>query len=134
MNTLIPLGPRYQDSRGGIQMLIEDTDFRSASLITSVPHSTRATHWHREDSHYCLVCSGTIWYYERPVGSQDKPTRTILKEGELFYTPPGVEHEMYFPILTAFLCLSTLSRKSEDYESDTTRLTKSLKEIYDTAI
>lgn len=132
MNTIIPLGPKYEDKRGTIQLLLENTEFNSASLISSFAGSTRATHWHKADSHYCLVCLGEIWYYERPVGSQEKPTKTVIKEGELFYTPPMVEHEMYFPSDGAFLCLSTLSRTTQDYEQDTTRLDKKLKEIYDT--
>lgn len=131
MNTLIALGPRHEDSRGAIQMLMEDTSFHSASFIVSVAGSTRATHWHKEDSHYCFVCQGEIWYYERPVGSDDKPKLTVIKTGELFYTPPGVEHEMFFPEECIFLCLSTLSRTSAHYEGDTTRLNKKLKDIYD---
>ncbi len=131
MNTIIPLGPKYTDARGDIQMLKDDTEFHSASLITSAPGSTRATHWHKKDSHYCLVCTGEIWYYERPYGSTEKPVLTIVKAGELFYTPPEVEHEMYFPAYCAFLCLSTLPRTSAAYEEDTQRLPKKLKEIYD---
>lgn len=131
METKIPLGKKYTDSRGEIQMIADDIEFHSASLITSQIFSTRASHWHKKDSHYCLVCIGEIWYYERPVGSNKRPTKTVIKAGEFFYTPPMVEHEMYFPALTSFLCLSTLPRTSEAYEADTERLTQKLKDIYD---
>jgi dTDP-4-dehydrorhamnose 3,5-epimerase-like enzyme len=131
MNTIIPLGPKYEDSRGVIQMLVEKTDFSSASLIGSAKDTTRATHWHKKDSHYCMVLHGSILYLERPVGSLDKPVATTIQTGELFYTPPMVEHEMFFPEDTVFLCLSTLSRAHQDYENDTTRLPKKLKDIYD---
>lgn len=134
MNTIIPIGPKYEDKRGIIQMIVEDAAFRSASIISSKDGSTRATHWHKEDSHYCLVLAGEIHYYERPVGSQEKPTLTVVKEGQVFYTPPMVEHEMFFPCDSAFICLSTLSRANANYEADTTRLDKKLKDIYDDAV
>lgn len=134
MNPIIPIGPKYEDDRGVIQMLIENDQFNSASIIGSRPGSTRATHWHKLDSHYCMVLAGEIWYYERPVGSQEKPSLTVVKDGELFYTAPMMEHEMYFPVDTAFLCLSTLSRTTEDYEKDTVRLDKKLKELHEAGV
>ena len=134
MTTILPLGPKYEDTRGIIQMILEDISFRSSSIISSKKGTTRASHWHKEDSHYCLVLAGEIAYFERLVGSQDKPVLTVVKEGKIFYTPPMVEHEMFFTEDTAFLCFSTLSRANANYESDTTRLDKKLKDIYDTFI
>lgn len=127
--TVINLGPKYEDNRGVIQMLLEDAPISSVSIISSRAGSTRASHWHKEDSHYCWVESGRIEYFERAVDSNSTPKFTIVSAGELFYTPPLVEHEMYFPEDTVFHCYSTLSRKNENYESDTTRLTYSLKDI-----
>ena len=112
-------------------MILEDESIASVSIISSKAGSTRASHWHKEDSHYCWVESGEIEYFERPVGSLSTPRFTIVKKGELFYTPPFVEHEMYFPEDTIFHCYSTLSRKNKDYEKDTTRLNASLKELVD---
>lgn len=126
-----PSGPTYEDVRGNIKMILEDTEIHSVSVIDSHPNATRATHWHAKDSHYCLVSKGEIHYYERPFGSKEKPTYTVVREGQLFYTAPMVEHEMYFISPTQFYCFSTLSRKNKDYEKDTTRLSKSLREIYE---
>lgn len=131
MKTLIDLGPTYADARGSIEMILESTDFASVSRIDSHAGSTRASHWHKQDSHYCIVTRGRIEYYERPVGSSDKPRLTVVYPNELFYTPPNSEHTMFFPIDTEFWCFSTLSRKNADYESDTTRLNYSLRDIYD---
>jgi len=124
------LGPSHKDERGNIQMILEKCECKSVSVITSKPNTTRATHWHKLDFHYCIVSRGQIYYYERPVGSVEKPTLTIVKEGELFYTPPRAEHEMFFPIDTEFYCFSGLDRKSEHYESDTVRLPEKLRNIY----
>lgn len=131
--TIIELGPHYTDERGLIQMILEDKPITSVSMIYSKAGSTRASHWHKQDSHYCWVESGQIEYYERKVGSDSTPKFTIIKTGQLFYTPPLVEHEMYFPEDTVFHCYSTLSRKNKDYEQDTTRLGFSLKDIVDTS-
>jgi len=128
---IIPVGPKYKDSRGTILMIAEKTDFKSASLIETKPNETRASHWHRADSHYCYVLNGEIWYYERPVHSQDRPIRTVINKGQLFFTAPLMEHEMFFPVNCSFLCLSTLSRSNVNYESDTERLTYKLKDIYE---
>lgn len=131
MNTIIPHGPTYSDERGQILMILEDVELHSVSIISSRADSTRACHWHKKDSHYCIVNAGEIWYYERPVGSNEKPTLTVINQGELFYTAPMTEHQMYFPVDTVFSCYSTLSRKTNDYEADTARLTENLKDIYD---
>ena len=131
MNPIIKLGPSYTDIRGKIQMILEDTNINSVSIITSKPNTLRASHFHLLDSHFCLVIKGKIFYYERPVGSNEKPILTVINNGQLFYTAPNKEHEMFFSDDTDFICFSTLSRKSADYEKDTTRLIKSLKEIYE---
>jgi hypothetical protein len=131
MNTIIPIGPKYQDERGTIQMIMEDSPFHSLSFIESKAGSTRAGHWHKEDSHYCLALNGPIYYYERPVGSKDKPILVIVQGGQIFYTPPMVEHEMFFPDDNVFVCMSTLSRKNADYEHDTSKNSECLKKLYE---
>jgi dTDP-4-dehydrorhamnose 3,5-epimerase-like enzyme len=129
--TILKLGPAYTDERGIIQMILEDEPITSVSIISSKAGSTRASHWHKTDSHYCWVASGKIEYFERAVGSKSTPKFTVVNAGQLFYTPPLVEHEMYFPEDTVFHCYSTLSRKNKDYEKDTTRLGFSLKDLVD---
>ena len=111
-------------------MILENQTINSVSIISSEPNSTRAKHWHKEDSHYCLVTKGEIHYFEQPINDLDKITMQVIKEGELFYTSPNVVHEMYFPVQTTFHCYSTLSRTSSNYEKDTTRVDYSLRDLY----
>jgi len=134
MNPILNFGPAYQDDRGVIQMVVEDTKFSSVSVIISVAGSSRARHWHKQDSHICFVVKGEIEYYERPVNLNIKPEKHIIKAGQLFYTGPYVEHEMVFTQDTEFWCFSSLSRKNADYEQDTTRFSYSLKELYDKSV
>ena len=47
---------------------------------------------------------------------------TIINKGELFFTPPLVEHAMEFEEHTIFLTLGRNSRLQEVYEADVKRV------------
>lgn len=127
--TLVPLDAPFIDDRGIIQNIVH-RDIGSVVVITSTPGSTRASHWHRSDWHYCFVMSGRIDYFEREVDSKACPRFQVIKEGELFFTPPRMEHEMYFPVATTFLTLANLHRSPAAYEDDLVRLPTKLREAY----
>lgn len=95
---------------------------RSALIITSKKGTVRANHYHKTDWHYCQVLSGSIEYYHRPLGSKAKPERVLVKTGQLFFTPPLVEHAMVFPEDTTFLTLSCNKRDQKAYEEDLVRV------------
>ncbi len=118
---LIPLESPYVDDRGTIQNLIE-ADMRMAVMIDSKKGAVRANHYHKTDWHYCYVISGAIEYFHRPVGSAEAPETILVREGELFFTPPMVEHAMRFPEDTVFLTLSRNARDHEAYEADLVRI------------
>jgi quercetin dioxygenase-like cupin family protein len=126
--TLVPLESPFVDARGAIQNLVHRS-LGSAVLITSEQDSIRAEHWHREDFHYCYLISGSLLYLERPVGSKNLPVVTEITAGQLFFTPPNVEHAMYFTSPSSFLTLGKLSRTHEAYEADLVRLTARLTDI-----
>lgn len=119
--TVVPLQKPFVDRRGEIQPLV-DVMMRSALLISSKKGTVRANHYHKTDWHYCYVLSGSIEYHERPVGSKAKPKRVLVKTGELFFTPPLVEHAMVFPEDTVFLTLSLNKRDQKAYEKDLVRV------------
>lgn len=127
--TLVPLDEPFQDKRGLIQNLLH-RNIGSVVIITSTAGSTRASHWHRKDWHFCFVLEGHIEYFEREVGSIATPRFQVIKAGELFFTPPSMEHEMYFPVPTSFLTLANLHRAPADYEADLVRLPEKLRDIY----
>jgi dTDP-4-dehydrorhamnose 3,5-epimerase-like enzyme len=119
----------FNDIRGSIQTLIHDHQ-GSVVVITSVPHVERANHYHKEDYHYCYVVSGSITYFERPAGSTEMPKKSVFSSGEMFYTPPMMEHCMHFSEPTIFVTLGGGSRQQNEYENDLVRI-ESLKQIYD---
>jgi dTDP-4-dehydrorhamnose 3,5-epimerase-like enzyme len=118
---MIPLEKPYVDSRGSIQPLV-DTLIRTAQIITSKKGTVRANHYHKTDWHFCYVVSGSIEYYHRPVGSQAKPEKMVIKTGQLFFTPSMVEHAMVFPEDTTFLNLAGNQRSQKAYEEDLVRV------------
>lgn len=125
--------PSHVDSRGSIQAILEQCNVGSITYITSEPNTERANHWHRDpEGHTILITEGEIWIYERPVFSNETPTKTVLKLNDLHWTGPNIEHTMFFPIKNSFYCFSVLPRDPESYEKNTVRITTSLKSIYDT--
>lgn len=133
MNTTQILQPKladYTDERGTIQMIEDDFQFGSVSLITSVTGSLRAGHVHATDYHLCVLTKGTMNYYERKMFSQEKPIMVELKAGDKFFTRPCYEHLMEATSDLEFWCFSKHGRQQNQYEADTFRLPHSLREIY----
>lgn len=118
---IVPLEKPFVDDRGAIQPLV-DTMMKSAVMIESKKGALRANHYHKTDWHYCYVISGVIEYYHRPTGSEDEPELLLVKEGQMVFTPPMVDHGMKFPEDTVFLTLSRNPRDQATYEADVVRV------------
>lgn len=121
---IIHLKEPYKDERGIIQSLIsfDNPKIGSAVWIESKQGAVRANHYHKTDWHYCYVVTGSIEYYHRMAESEMTPEKIVIKAGQVFYTPPMVEHAMVFPEDTIFLTLSGGTRTQEDYEKDLVRI------------
>jgi len=120
-DVVVPVPPPFVDERGEIQNLVEGA-FGSALVITSRAGAIRANHYHKTDYHYCVLQSGRVVYYYRPVGSQSPPAERTLGPGEVFYTPPMEEHAMRFLEDSVMLCFARNSRTMAHYEADTVRV------------
>ena len=120
---IVELGTPHSDDRGAIIPLVDEEDMKSACIITSKKGTVRANHYHHTDWHYCWVMKGGIDYYYRAVGSKDAPLKVHVKQGQMFFTPPNLEHAMVFTEDTEFLCLGKNARDQKSYESDITRVT-----------
>ena len=117
----VKLSKVFKDNRGYI-LNIANLLFRSCALIKSKKNSIRANHYHKKDWHYCYVLRGKIEYYYRKHGSNLKPKKIIIKSGELFFTPPMVDHAMKFPVYTEFITLGRGSRAKINYDKDTHKI------------
>ena len=111
----------FIDKRGKI-LNIANLLFRSCALIKSKKNSIRANHYHKRDWHYCYVLKGKIAYYHRKHGMKTKPKKIIINKGELFFTPPMVDHAMKFLQYTEFITLGRGSRAKIDYDHDTIKI------------
>ncbi len=118
---LVKLQNPFIDRRGSIQPLV-DLMMQSAVMIESKAGSLRANHYHKTDWHYCYVISGQIQYFYKNVNSNKMPEMITVKEGNMVFTPPLVEHCMKFPEDTVFLTLSRNPRDQETYEADVVRV------------
>lgn len=121
-DVIIGLESPFSDDRGAIQPLV-DVPMESAVMISSKKGSVRANHYHKTDWHYCCVIDGKIEYHHRPHGSEEEPEVTVVEKGQLFFTPPMVDHAMVFLEDTLFLTLGRNSRAQEVYEMDVERIT-----------
>ena len=120
-DVIVSLESPFSDERGSIQPLV-DGDMKSCVLISSKTGTVRANHYHKTDWHYCYVLSGSIDYYHRPHGATTEPQMVTITAGQIFFTPPMVDHTMIFPEDTTFLTLGRNSRKQEVYEADVERI------------
>src|SRR5438309_7973881 len=120
-DVIVPLEQPFSDPRGEIQPLV-DLAMESCVLIHSKKGTVRANHYHQTDWHFCYVLSGSIEYMHRPHGSSEKPKKVLVKKGQLFFTPPMVDHAMVFPEDTSFLVLGRNSRTQDVYEADVVRI------------
>lgn len=127
MNIVIPKTKfgGLDDARGIISNLVlseEPGDIGGVELILSKAGTVRSNHWHRTDSHTLFVLSGTMLYYERPVGASSMPELRAIRAGASVFTGPNVEHCTRFPEETLLLCVSRLPRDHVTHEADLVRL------------
>ena len=122
-----PVGPviclpaPFEDERGSIQTLV-DGGIHSVQIITSKAGSVRANHYHRHDSHHMYVVKGSMRYYHRPVGDSTAPTWVYVKEGQMVFTPPMMEHAVEFIEDSVFLNITGMPRDQGTYEDDIVRV------------
>jgi len=117
--------PEFTDERGEILKILDDgkTTIKSVLLITSKKGAVRANHFHKADSHYVYLLSGSMEYTEQPVNGNENQRETIIvNAGDMVYTPPMVSHAMKFLEDSTFLALSPHSRHQAAYESDLVRV------------
>lgn len=117
----VPLDEPFTNHNGAIQNLVLEK-FSSAAIIHSTKGSIRANHYHKTDWHYAYVVFGTIVYYWRPVGSKEVPEHLSFGPGEIFFSPPMVEHAMYFPDGGTFVTFAKNIRDHATHEEDVVRV------------
>jgi hypothetical protein len=117
---------RYEDERGYIQDVAE-----GEQVIFTRAGFSRASHFHKSSGHICVLTRGSMDYYERRTGSDDKPIKLTLIAPVRFDTGPMLDHTMKFLEDSEFYCKRTGgSYTHEQYENDIVRLGYSLEDVY----
>lgn len=124
----VPLPPAFKNESGDI-LNLTTRPVTSVASIRSRTGSMRANHYHKTDWHFTYVVSGCVIYFERPVGSGAHPGTSssdlyceAFREGEMFFTPPNVEHCMLFASDSVIVTLARNDRSHESHESDVVRV------------
>lgn len=120
-DTSVPLDDPFTDERGVIQNLLLKP-MTSLAVITSKEGSLRANHYHKTDWHYSYVVSGCVLYFEREIGASEIPKPVEFRAGDMFFTPPMVEHCMAFPEDTVIVTAAKNVRSHESHEADLVRV------------
>ncbi len=111
----------FESPAGKIQNLLEQP-CGGVSIIVCLPGSRRSSHHHLTDHHWLFVRRGEMQYWERPVGSTERPEYTLIKEGEMVFTGPMMDHWTRFPIGAELISMHSLSRTHEAHEADLVRV------------
>ena len=121
MNIIRRKEPEIVDTRGAINKILDGIDIKSVLLITSKAGTIRANHYHKKDTHYSYILSGSVEWSEKRVEGGEVEMQ-ILYAGDMVYTPPMMIHGVRFLDDTTFLVFATESRDQKDYEEDTVRV------------
>jgi quercetin dioxygenase-like cupin family protein len=110
----------YVDERGIIDLLLpEGVTIKNALYITGKPGAVRGSHYHTNDTHYCVCIGGKIEYTWK---SGKEEGTVVLESGDMVFTPQEEKHKFTFLTDGIFIALATESRASKDYEKDTIRV------------
>lgn len=118
---IVSLPVPFEDSRGVIQTLVEG-GIQSVQIITSRATTVRANHYHKTDSHFMYVIKGVMKYFHRPAGDTSSPKWLLVKEGQMVFSPPMVEHAVEFLEDSVFLNITGKPRDQGSYEDDLVRV------------
>ena len=118
---LVRLPAPFEDTRGVIQTLVAG-GIHSVQIITSKSGTVRANHYHHRDSHHMYVIKGKMRYFHRAVGDSTAPVWVDVKQGEMVFTPPMVEHAVEFLQDSIFLNITRMPRDQGSYENDLVRV------------
>lgn len=121
----VPLDKPFVDSRGIIQNLWLSQS-GSITIIDSNKGAIRAQHKHTLDWHTAYIISGSLLYVE---GEDKKQITKQFNAGSLFFTRPGVYHEMHFLEDCKMITVNNMCKNHENYEKDVKRKKESIFDI-----
>jgi len=114
----------YKDERGAIIDIMERIETDCVTLITSKRGARRGDHYHKNSEQYTFVLKGSLELLtQMPEGEIEA---TIIKAGDLVFTPPLEKHALIALEDSEILVLTRGPRGGKNYEEDTYRLAEKL--------
>ena len=110
----------FSDDRGVI-INLADGNLSDVALIDSNEKAIRANHYHKQDWHLCFLLEGEFEYSWFKIG-ETMISRTIVKAGEMIFTPRMTAHRFVFLSKSRLITISKLSRISNRYDEDTIKV------------
>ena len=117
---------KYADERGSITDILQKEEIEYITVITSVKGVERGHHYHKKTTQWVYLMGGRMKLLTQLPG--EPVVATILEKGDLAVTYPMERHAMIALEDSVFLVFTRGPRGGEDYESDTYRLKRPLRE------
>jgi mannose-6-phosphate isomerase-like protein (cupin superfamily) len=120
----------FEDARGTIRDIFENSPKDHCTIITSTPGAVRANHFHKHTTQYSYIVSGKLTMATQPVDENGQPKGEVrieeLKVGDLAIHPPFEAHAFRSETDSIMLAFADGIRGGESYEMDVFRLAKPL--------
>lgn len=117
---------KYTDERGSITDILEKEDIEYITVITSAKGVERGQHYHKKTTQWVYLMGGRMKLLTQLPG--EPVVAMFLEEGDLAVTYPMERHAMIALEDSVFLVFTRGPRGGENYESDTYRLKRPLRE------
>ena len=113
----------HKDQRGTIIDMFYDENINHVAIVTSEPGSVRGNHYHKQSTQHMLMTKGSLEYWYKPLGSDEKAQVVVAKKGDIVSTPPNEIHALRIgPEGNQFIVFSEGVRGGMNYEDDTFRV------------
>jgi quercetin dioxygenase-like cupin family protein len=117
----------FKDDRGEIIDIVEKIDFQYATFIHSKKDVERGNHYHKQTVQHVYLLTGKLRALSQMPG--EKVIDATLNPGDLIENVPNESHALIALEDSTFLVLTAGVRGGKDYENDTYRLDKPLKDL-----
>ena len=124
-NPELPL-EKHEDDRGTIVDIFYKHNIEHIAVIESVKGSIRGNHYHKQTTQHMLITKGSLEYWHKPLGSEEKAECVLLERGDFVSTPPNEVHALRIVEDNEFIVFTEGLRGGKDYEQDTFRLKESI--------
>jgi quercetin dioxygenase-like cupin family protein len=120
--TVKKLTAAFTDHRGSILDIFEGP-IHHTGIITFTKGAVRANHYHKKQTQYTYILTGTIELCVRDSRTPDAPVeRFMMEAGDFANIPTEVIHQYIAHTDASMICLTDVIRVGNNYEEDTFRV------------